>query len=125
MAKKRKKKKKSKKKKSRTSSRPSTPQWYIEGLGEWSTGDILAQLNEYGLEMDEEGYRRDADKRDEPSVVAAKWIERVDAEFGRWQDFFHFATRELWKRFLPERDCFDLLMDDLSKHIDFSSINGQ
>jgi tetratricopeptide (TPR) repeat protein len=121
LAKKRKKKKKSKKKKSRTSARPSTPQWYIEGLGEWSTGDILAQLTEYGLAMDEKGYLRDTDECDEPSVIAARWIERVDAEFGRWQDFFHFAARELWKRFLPQRDCFDLLMDDLSKHIERTS----
>lgn len=115
MAKKRKKKKKPKKKKPRISTSPPVPQWYQEGLGAWATGGILNQLNQYGLMMDEESFLREADECDEPSAIAARWIERVDAEFGRWQDFFHFATRELWGRLLPERDCFDLLLDDLSR----------
>jgi len=118
MAKNRKKKKKPKKRKPRVNRSPSIPQWYLKGLGDWTTEDILVELKKYDLDMDEETYQEDAESCNEPSMIAGKWISSVKAQAGRRQDFFQFSARELWRRFLPDRDCLDLLEEDLSAHIE-------
>ena len=117
MAKKRKK-KGSKKRESRLGVPFFLPEWYSDGLGGWSTEEIFTQLREYGLAVDEETCRREAEECDEPSLLAEQWIERVKMESGDWEDFIHFAVRELWRRFFPDRDCVEFLVDDLTNHME-------
>ena len=117
MAKKRKK-KGSKKRESRLGVPFFLPEWYSDGLGGWSTEEIFTQLREYGLAVDEETCRREAEECDEPSLLAEQWIERVKMESGDWEDFIHVAVRELWRRFFPDRDCVEFLVDDLMNHME-------
>lgn len=118
MAKNRKKKKKPKKRKPGVNRSPSVPQWYLNGLGDWTTEDILVELKKYDLDMDEKTYQENAGNCNEPSIIAGKWIARIKAQAGRRQDFFQFSARELWRRLLPDRDCLDLLEEDLAAHIE-------
>ena len=117
MAKKRNK-KGSKKRESRLGVPFFLPEWYSDGLGGWSTEEIFTQLREYGLAIDEEIFRREGEECDEPSRLAEQWIERVTMESGDWEDFIHFAVRELWRRFFPHRDCVEFLVEDLMNHME-------
>jgi tetratricopeptide (TPR) repeat protein len=114
----RKRKKRAHKKSAGTTAPVSLPDWYESELSDWSTGDILGRLQKHGLSMDEATFRLDAEDLDDPSEMADKWIERVGRSPGRWQDFFEFAVRRLWERFLPERDTFDSLIEDITRHLD-------
>ena len=118
MTKKRNKKKRSKKKNPHAKHRPSRPQWYLKGLGSWSTEDILVELKKYRLDMDEATYRQDAADCNEPSVISENWIDRVKTLDVIQQDFFQYSACELWRRFLPDKDCINLLEDDLSKYFE-------
>jgi hypothetical protein len=115
---KKRKKKRSSKTKSRLGAPFFLPEWYTEGLDGWSTEEIFTRLREYGLALDEETYRRDVEDCDEPSLLAERWIARVTTDPGDWEDFIHFAVRELWRRFFPVRDCVEFLVDDLRKYME-------
>lgn len=115
---KKRKKKGSKKRESRLGVPTFLPEWYSDGLGGWSTEEILTQLREYGLVVDEEICRHDAEACDKPYLLAEQWIERVKMESGDWEDFIHFAVRELWRRLFPDRDCVEFLVDDLMNHME-------
>jgi tetratricopeptide (TPR) repeat protein len=92
------------------------PAWLVEGLSGWSTEEILEHLRSEGLLLDEDAFRLDAENVSEPGELADLWMSRVDRLAGRWRDFFQLAARELWKRFLPDRDQFDWFIDDWKEY---------
>jgi len=92
------------------------PAWLVEGLSGWSTEEILEHLRSERLLLDEDAFRLDAENVSEPGELADLWMLRVDRLAGRWRDFFQLAARELWKRFLPDRDQFDWFIDDWKEY---------
>ena len=82
------------------------PRWYLNGLGDWPTENILAELKKYKLDMDETTYRQEAADC-EPPIIAENWVVRTKTNAGLQQDFFQYSARERWRRFLPIRiPCF-------------------
>ncbi len=96
---------------------PSLPEWYRNQLRNWSTKDILKELGELGLEMDEEIYRHEADEFAGPNEIAEHWIQGISKAPGRWADYLHFAGRELWRRFLPERPTIEFVVQELTEYM--------
>ena len=119
MAKKQKKKKRTQKKRSPSSTphRFTRPDWQKYGLGDWTTDEILQRLKEYGLDMNEALYRRDAEHCRMASAMAEIWIKRAKVHTGLGTDFLHYSARDLWRRFIPERDCLETLEEDLLPYI--------
>jgi hypothetical protein len=119
MAKKQKKKKRTRKKPSpsRPIRRFSLPDWQKYGLGDWTTDEILERLKAYRLDMNEALFRRDAEHCNEASRIADDWIARAKVHTHLATDFFHYSARELWRRFIPERDCLETLEKDFSSYI--------
>ena len=110
--------KKRSKNKGKPYKRLTLPAWYVEGLSDWPTEKIFDQLRQEGLPLDEITFQSDAAGYPDPGEMADRWESRVDRDPGRWRDFFQLAARELWKRFLPDRDQFDWFMDDWEPYME-------
>lgn len=113
--------KKRKKSKSKGLKRPvdlqASPPWLDEGLGEWASEAILEGLRKEGLPLDEDTFRVEAGEVSDPGELAGLWAQRIDRVPGRWEDFFQWAGRELWRRLLPDRDYFEWFVDDWEAYL--------
>jgi tetratricopeptide (TPR) repeat protein len=96
--------------------------WRYDGLGEWSTADIFAQLRKMGIDAEEAGFRQQAQDAGRPERLKQRW--RGDREWDDfpWDDFPLLAAEELWRRLTPDLVCPELVADAVASHI--SSMNA-
>lgn len=96
--------------------RGNRPEWSWEGLETWSTEDIVGQLKTYGVEIDRERFRQAAQSHRASETLAEEFFYPQATCPPSEEDFIWMAVLELWKRWLADRPCWEMIgerFDDL------------
>lgn len=87
--------------------------WSPEKLKALSTEDILAKLESLGIKTNQEDFVNLAKELKSAEDLEEKfWCDQLQAE-GWDEDFSWMAAIELWRRWLPEQPCVEMLDDEL------------
>ena len=86
--------------------------WSPGRLAAMETDAILARLEEVGVEVDRERFRRDAEGETSAWAVSDRWVEALDDDLDNEDDdFVGLAACELWHRFDLHRPSAESLLD--------------
>lgn len=96
------------------------PPWWLEGLANTPTEEIVATLAGLNIHTDETRFREMASAHGSPDALADAWDAGSTAT-GIWEDYVWMAAPTLWGRWTPDLFCIDLFVD---KHLPTDAFGG-
>src|SRR5438876_7284591 len=94
--------------------------WRWDGLQDWTTDAIFAQLRELGIDTDEQRFPQQAAAAGRCKALDDEWDSQLCDEkknTGFWQDFPLHAVPLLWERLTPNLICADIIDERLYRVI--------
>jgi len=92
-----------------------------------TTDRIVARLAAFGLEITADSFRLSARSAGNPSTLAGSWLENVETsgtiaaqpaggDDPGVESLLSAAAFELWKRWIPDMSCADILAEEFDRH---------
>ncbi len=95
-----------------------------DGFGENTTQALLSKLAELGIAHDERSFREEALAAGTPTALSERWLARTTAQ-GKWRDHPLLASRELWRRLLPEVRSAEVTSDEVDALLEEAEVSAQ
>lgn len=102
--------------------------WRYDGLADWSTDRIIAQLREIGIDTDPDRFPEQAAAAGQFKVLNDQWVEQIADEkkgVGFWEDFPLIGIPVLWDRLAPQVICADLIEEKLYRVVSAEEIGDK
>lgn len=95
---------------------PSVEPWQVEDYRALKENTIFHTLNEWDLPLDYRSFFKLSEGAESPEILTDLLIENLSLEPDE-QDQIFLLIFELWRRFLPEKQCLSIFCDELDHQI--------
>jgi hypothetical protein len=92
--------------------------WRFDGIEDWPTEDIFGKLGDLGIYSDPAEFRDLALLYGGPEAIADGWSAQAGIQNTPWDDYFLFASTELWRRLTPDILCPEIVAADLDRAVE-------
>lgn len=97
--------------------------WQVEDYRALTTENLLSRLADHNIVLDKPRFQLFAENVDSPEDFTDELLDSTDLD-NENQDLVFLLVFELWRRFIPEKKCLSIFLDELDYQI-FLYDNGQ